>query len=172
MIGMPIVKAFIDVFPDVPGLPLNKEIEFEIELTPSTEPISKTPYRMALAKLKKLHKQLQELLEKRFIHPTHSPWGALVLFVKKKDRTMRLYIDYQELNNMTIKNKYRLRVDDLFDQLKGAIVFSKIDLRSGYHQLKIKKNNVPKTAYRTKYGPYEFVVMPFGLTTAPKTFMI
>ena len=153
-------------------MPPNREIEFEIELVPGTSSISKAPYRMAPAELQELYKQLQELLEKGFIRPSHSPWGAPVLFVKKKDGSMRLCIDYRELNKVTIKNKYPLpRVDDLFDQLKGASVFSKIDLRSGYHQLKIKEEDIQKTAFRTRYGHYEFVVMPFGLTNAPAAFM-
>ena len=170
---VPIVRDFGDVFPeDLPGLPPDREIEFEIELAPGTGPISKAPYRMAPAELKELHEQLQELLNKGFIRPSHSPWGAPVLFVKKKDGTMRLCIDYRELNKVTIRNKYPLpRIEDLFDQLQGATVFSKIDLRSGYHQLKIKEGDIPKSAFRTRYGHYEFVVMPFGLTNAPAAFM-
>ncbi|GKV25054.1 hypothetical protein SLEP1_g34559 [Rubroshorea leprosula] len=170
---IPVVREFSDVFPeDLPGLPPDREVEFAIDLVPSTGPISKAPYRMAPIELKELKIQLEELLEKGFIHPSVSPWGAPVLFVKKKDGSMRLCIDYRELNKVTVKNRYPLpRIDDLFDQLKGAQVFSKIDLRSGYHQLKIKPDDVPKTAFRTRYGRYEFLVMPFGLTNAPARFM-
>ena len=122
--------------------------------------------------LKELKLQVQELLEKGFICPSVSPWGAPVLFVKKKDGTLRLCVDYRQLNKMTVKNKYLLpRIDDLFDQLKGASVFSKIDLRSRYHQLRIKDVDVHKMSFRTQYGHYEFLVMPIGLTNAPATFM-
>ncbi|KAL5553429.1 hypothetical protein UlMin_040830 [Ulmus minor] len=127
---------------------------------------------MAPVELKELQVQLQELLDKGFVRSSYSPWGAPVLFVKKKDGSMRMCIDYRELNKVTVKNKYPLpRIDDLFDQLKGAVVFSKVDLRSGYHQLKIKEDDVPKFAFRTRYGHYEFLVMPFGLTNAPAAFM-
>uniref|UniRef100_A0A2N9GFR5 CCHC-type domain-containing protein n=1 Tax=Fagus sylvatica TaxID=28930 RepID=A0A2N9GFR5_FAGSY len=154
------------------GLPPEREVEFTIDLVPGTGPISKAPYRMAPAELKELKEQLQDLLDKGFIRPSASPWGAPVLFVKKKDGSMRLCIDYRELNKVTIRNKYPLpRIDDLFDQLRGSEVFSKIDLRSGYHQLRVKEEDIPKTAFRTRYGHYEFLVMPFGLTNAPAVFM-
>ncbi|KAL5562387.1 hypothetical protein UlMin_032134 [Ulmus minor] len=168
-----VVREFLDVFPaELPGIPPDRDISFEIELLPGSAPVSKAPYRMAPAELKELQIQLQELLDKGFIRPSYSPWGAPVLFVKKKDGTLRMCIDYRELNKLTIKNKYPLpRIDDLFGQLKGAANFSKIDLRSGYHQLRIKDNDVPKTAFRTRYGHYEFLVMPFGLTNAPAAFM-
>ena len=127
---------------------------------------------MTPTELKELKLQLEELLQKGFIKPSVSPWGAPVLFVKKKDGTLRLCIDYRELNKITIKDKYPLlRIDDLFDQLQGAGVFSKIDLRSGYHQLRIKPKYIPKTTFRTRYGHYEFIVMPFGVTNAPAAFM-
>ncbi|KAL8117783.1 hypothetical protein AgCh_015616 [Apium graveolens] len=170
---IPVVNEFPDIFPDeLPGLPPDREIEFAIDLAPGTEPVSKAPYRMVPVEMKELAKQLQELLEKGVIRPSVSPWGAPVLFVKKKDGSMRLCIDYRELNKLTIKSKYPLpRIDDLFDQLKEAKYFSKIDLRSGYHQLKIKPEDIPKTAFRTRYGHYEFLVMFFGLTNAPAAFM-
>nr|GEX79369.1 putative reverse transcriptase domain-containing protein [Tanacetum cinerariifolium] len=145
--NLSVVREFADVFPDeLPGLPSVREIEFGIELIPGAEPISKAPYRMAP--------------------------GAPVLFVKKKDGSMHLCIDYRELNRITIRNRYPLpRIDDLFDQLQGAKYFSKIDLRSGYHQLRVKDHDICKTAFRTRYGHYEFLVMPFGLTNAPAVFM-
>ena len=127
---------------------------------------------MTPAELKELKAQLEELLNKGFIRPSTSPWGAPVLFVKKKDGSLRLCIDYRQLNRATIRNQYLLpRIDKLFDQLQGSRVHSMIDLRSGYHQLKLRENDVSKTAFRTRYGHYEFLVMPFGLTNAPATFM-
>ena len=170
---IPVVCEYSDVFPDeIPGMPPHRVIDFCIDLAPGAAPISKAPYRMAPAELKELKSQLEELLNKGYIRPSVSPWGAPVLFVRKKDGSMRLCIDYRELNKVTIKNRYPLpRIDDLFDQLKGARIFSKIDLRSGYHQLRIKEDDIPKTAFRTRYGHYEFVVMPFGLTNAPAAFM-
>ncbi|KAL0549996.1 hypothetical protein IC582_014491 [Cucumis melo] len=169
----PVVREYPDVFPDeLPGLPPSREIDFAIELELDTAPISRAPYRIAPAELKELKVQLQELLDKGFIRPSVLPWGAPVLFVKKKDGSMRLCIDYRELNKVTVKNRYPLpRIDDLFDQLQGATVFSMIDLRSGYHQLKIRDSDIPKTAFRSRYRHYEFIVMSFGLTNAPAVFM-
>ncbi|KAI3727551.1 hypothetical protein L6452_16167 [Arctium lappa] len=168
-----VVQDFPDVFPeDLPGLPPERQVEFQIDLTPGAAPIARAPYRLAPAEMKEMMAQLQELLEKGFIRPSSSPWGAPVLFVKKKDGSMRMCIDYRELNKVTVKNKYPLpRIDDLFDQLQGAGCFSKIDLRSGYHQVRVKNEDIPKTAFRTRYGHYEFLVMPFGLTNAPAVFM-
>ncbi|KAL9254229.1 Transposon Ty3-I Gag-Pol polyprotein-like protein [Drosera capensis] len=170
---IPVVRDYPDVFPDeLPGLLPTSELDFSIELVPGAAPISKAPYRMAPAELKELKTQLEELLEKGYIRPSVSQWGAPVLFVKKKDGSMRLCIDYRELNKITIKNRYLLpRIDDLFDQLQGASVYSKIDLRSGYHQLRIKADDISKTAFKTRYGHYEFVVMSFGLTNAPVVFI-
>ncbi|KAA0035151.1 ty3-gypsy retrotransposon protein [Cucumis melo var. makuwa] len=167
----PVVREYPDVFPDeLPGLSPPREIDFAIELEPGTAPISRAPYIMAPVELKELKVQLQELLDKGFIRPSVSPWGATVLFVKKKDGSMRLCIDYRELNKVTIKNRYPLpKIDDLFDQLQGATVFSKIDLRSGYHQLRIRDSDIPKTGFRSRYGHYEFIVISFGLTNAPAT---
>ncbi|KAK1421015.1 hypothetical protein QVD17_23053 [Tagetes erecta] len=170
---IPVVRDFPDVFPkDLSGIPPDREVEFRIDLVPSAKPIAKAPYRLAPTEMQELMTQLQDLLDKGFIRPSISPWGAPVLFVKKKDGSMRMCIDYRELNKVTIKNKYPLpRIDDLFDQLQGASWFSKIDLRSGYHQLKIRDEDIPKTAFRTRYGHYEFLVMSFGLTNAPAAFM-
>ncbi|KAJ9536336.1 hypothetical protein OSB04_un000487 [Centaurea solstitialis] len=172
-LSVPVVSEFPDVFPDdLPGVSPVREVEFTIDLIPGASPISKAPYRMAPSEMKELKTQLDDLLEKGFIRPSVSPWGAPVLFVKKKDGSMRLCIDYRELNKVTIRNKYPLpRIDDLFDQLQGARYFSKIDLRSGYHQLRIRDCDIQKTAFRTRYGHYEFLVMPFGLTNAPAFFM-
>ena len=131
-----------------------------------------TPHRMALVELQELKVQLQDLLDRGFIRPSTSPWGVLVLFSKKKDKTLRLFIDYRHLNMVTIKNQYPIpRIDDLFDQLRGARVYSKIDLHTGYHQLRVRKADIPKIAFRTRYGHFEFIVMPFELTNAPTAFM-
>ncbi|KAJ9557295.1 hypothetical protein OSB04_011909 [Centaurea solstitialis] len=170
---VPVASEFPDVFPeDLPGIPPERQVEFRIDLVPGAAPVAKTPYRLAPPEMQELSNQLEELLEKGFIRPSSSPWGAPILFVKKKDGTLRMCIDYRELNKLTVKNRYPLpRIDDLFDQLQGAAWFSKIDLRSGYHQLKVREEDVHKTAFRTRYGHYEFVVMPFGLTNAPAAFM-
>jgi hypothetical protein len=168
-----IVCEYPDVFPEeLPGMPPDRDIEFSIELLPGTAPISKRPYRMDVKDLVELKKQIEELLEKGFIRPSSSPWGAPVLFVNKKDGSRRMCVDYRSLNEVTIKNKYPLpRIEDLFDQMKGAKIFSKIDLRLGYHQLKIRAKDIPKTSFTTRYGLYEFLVMSFGLTNAPAYFM-
>ncbi|GJZ93184.1 hypothetical protein Tco_0665249 [Tanacetum coccineum] len=168
-----VVRDFPEVFPDdLSGLPPIREIEFQIELTPGAIPVAKSPYRLAPSELEELSGQLKELQDKGFIRPSLSPWGAPVLFVKKKDGSFRMCIDYRELNKLTVKNRYPLpRIDDLFDQLQGSQFFSKIDLRSGYHQLRVHEDDIPKTAFRTRYGHFEFTVMPFGLTNAPAVFM-
>ncbi|KAI3819462.1 hypothetical protein L1987_13299 [Smallanthus sonchifolius] len=170
---IPIIQDFPEVFPeDLPGLPPPRQVEFRIDLVPGANPVAKAPYRLAPSEMQELASQLQELSSKGFIRPSHSPWGAPVLFVKKKDGSFRMCIDYRELNKLTIKNRYPLpRIDDLFDQLQGSTCFSKIDLRSGYHQLRVLDEDIPKTAFRTRYGHYEFMVMPFGLTNAPAVFM-
>ncbi|GJZ19501.1 reverse transcriptase domain-containing protein [Tanacetum coccineum] len=168
-----VVHEFEDVFPeDLSGLPPQRQVEFRIDLVPGATPIAKSPYRLAPSEMQELSEQLQELQGKGFIRPSHSPWGAPVLFVKKKDGSLRMCIDYRELNKLTVKNRYPLpRIDDLFDQLQGSRFFSKIDLRSGYHQLRVHEDDVPKTAFRTRYRHFEFTVMPFGLTNAPAVFM-
>ncbi|GJY32954.1 putative reverse transcriptase domain-containing protein [Tanacetum coccineum] len=170
---VPIVQDFPEVFPeDLPGLPPTRQVEFQIDLVPGAAPVARAPYRLAPSEMKELSEQLKELSDKGFIRPSSSPWGAPVLFVKKKDGSFRMCIDYQELNKLTVKNRYPLpRIDDLFDQLQGSSVYSKIDLRSGYHQLRVREEDIPKTAFRTRYGHYEFQVMPFGLTNAPAVFM-
>src|SRR6185436_11644798 len=168
-----VVCEYVDVFPDdLPGMPPDRDIEFIIELQPGTAPISKRSYRMPPNELAELKIQLQDLLNKGFIHPSSSPWGCPALFVKKKDQSLRLCVDYRPLNAVTIKNKYPLpRIDILFDQLAGAKVFSKIDFRSGYHQIKIRPQDIPKIAFSTRYGLFEYLVMSFGLTNAPAYFM-
>jgi hypothetical protein len=171
--NIPVVCEYPDVFPnELLGMPPDRDIEFAIELQPETAPISKRSYRMPPTELAELKNQLQELLDKRFIRRSTSPWGCPALFVKKKDESMRLCVDYRPLNAVTIKNKYLLpHIDVLFDQLVGAKVFSKIDLRSGYHQIKIRASDIPKTTFSTRYGLYEYLVMSFGLTNAPPYFM-
>ncbi|GJZ43595.1 hypothetical protein Tco_0590850, partial [Tanacetum coccineum] len=141
---IPIIRDFEDVFPDdLSGLPPQRQVEFRIDLIPGATPVAKSPYRLAPSEMQELSEQLQELQDKWFIRPSHSPWGALVLFVKKKDGLFRMCIDYRELNKLTIKNRYPLlRIDDLFDQFQGARSFSKIDLQSGYHQLRVQDDDI------------------------------
>nr|GEY83524.1 putative reverse transcriptase domain-containing protein [Tanacetum cinerariifolium] len=171
--NVPIVRDFFVVFPkDLLGLPPTRQVEFQIDLISGATPVARAPYRLAPSEMKELSDQLQELFEKVFIRPSSSPWGASVLFVKKKDGSFRMCIDYRELNKLTVKNCYPLlRIDDLFDQLRGSSIYSKIDLMSGYHQLRVREEDIPKTAFRTRYGHYEFQVMSFGLTNAPAIFM-
>nr|GEW13057.1 putative reverse transcriptase domain-containing protein [Tanacetum cinerariifolium] len=165
--------GLLEVFPkDLPGLPPARQVKFQIDLVFGAAPVARDPYRLALAEMQELSTQLQELSDKRFIRPSSSPWGALVLFVKKKDRCFWMCIDYGKLNKLTVKNQYLLsRINDLFDQLQGSRVYSKIDLRSGYHQLGVHEEDTPKTTFRTRHGHYEFQGMPFGLTNAPVVFM-
>jgi hypothetical protein len=169
---IPVVCEFRDVFlEDLPGLPPERDVEFVIELKPGTAPISRRSYRMPPNELAELKIQLQDLLEKGSIWPSSSPWGCPAIFVKKKDQTLRMCVDYRPLNEVTIKNKYPPpRIDILFDQLIGARVFSKIDLRSGYHQIRIRPEDIPKTAFTTRYGLFEYLVVSFGLTNAPAHF--
>ena len=163
----------MDVFPDeLPRLHPRRVVDFSIELHPGTLPISMTSHRMASVELQELRVQPQELLDKGFIRPSTSPWGAPVLFAKKKDKTLRLCVDYRQLNRVTIKNRCPLpRIDDLFNQLRGARVYSKIDLRTGYHQLRVRDTDIPKAAFKMHFGHFEFTVMPFGLTNALAAFM-
>nr|GFB64069.1 putative reverse transcriptase domain-containing protein [Tanacetum cinerariifolium] len=174
---VPIVQDFPEVFlENLPGLPPARPVEFHIDLIPGAAPVARAPYRLAPSEIKELLEQMQELSEKGFIRPSSSPWGApvlfvkkkdgspssspwgaLVLFVKKKDGSVRMCKDYQELNKLTVKNRYPLpRIDDLFDQLQGSSVYYKIDLRLGYHQLRVREEDIPKTAFRTRYGHYKF----------------
>jgi hypothetical protein len=170
---IPVACEFLDVFlEDLSGMALDRDVEFVIELQPSTTPISRQPYKMTPKELAELKVQLNELLDKGYIRPSSSPWGCPALFVKKKDLSLRLCVDYRPLNVVTIKNKYPLpRIDILFDRLTGAKVFSKVDLCLGYHQIKIRLEDVSKTAFSTRYGLYEYLVMLFRLTNAPAHFM-
>ncbi|GJV46193.1 putative reverse transcriptase domain-containing protein [Tanacetum coccineum] len=170
---VPIVQNFPEVFlEDLLGFPLTRQVEFQIDLIPGVAPVARAPYRLAPSKMKELSDQLQELSDKGFIRPSSSPWGAPVLFVKKKDGSFRMCINYQELNKMTVKNRYPLlRIDNLFDQLQGSSVYSKIDMQSRYHQLRVCEEDISKTAFRIRYGHYKFQVMPFSLTNAPTVFM-
>nr|GEY04398.1 putative reverse transcriptase domain-containing protein [Tanacetum cinerariifolium] len=161
-----------DGIQDFLGLPSTQQVEFQIDLIPGAAPVAWAPYRLAPSEMKELSEQLQELSDKGFIRPSSSPLGAPVFFVKKKDGSFRMCIDYRELHKLTVKNHYPLpQINDLFDQLQGSSVYSKIDLRSGYHQLRVREQDVPKTAFRTRCGHYKFQVMPFRLTNAPAVFM-
>ncbi|GKB40431.1 putative reverse transcriptase domain-containing protein [Tanacetum coccineum] len=161
------------LFPeDLPGIPPTRQVEIQIDLVPGAAPVAWAPYLLAPSEMKELSDQLQELSDKGFIRPSSSPWGAPVLFVKKKDGSFQMCIDYRELNKLMVKIRYLLlRIDDLSDQLQGSSVYLKIDLRLGYHQLIFCEEYIPKTAFKTRYGHYEFQVMPFGLTNAPAVFM-
>jgi hypothetical protein len=170
---VPVVCEYPDVFTEeLPDMPPDRDIEFIIELIPEIAPIAQRAYRMNPQELEELKRQLADMLSKGLIRPSASPWGSPVLFVDKRDGTIRLCVDYHKLNEVTIKNKYPLpKIEDLFDQLNGAKVFSKIDLRTGYHQLKVRESDIPKTAFTTRYGLFEYTVMSFGLTNAPAYFM-
>ncbi|GJW28172.1 putative reverse transcriptase domain-containing protein [Tanacetum coccineum] len=170
---VPIIRDIPEVFPeDLSGIPPARQVEFQIDLVPGVAPIAWAPYRLTPSEMKELAEQLQELPDKGFIRPSSSPWGAPILFVKKKDGSFCMCIDYRELNKLTMKNRYPLpRIDDLFDQLQRSSVYLKIDLRLGYHQLRVREEDILKTAFRMRYDHYEFQVMPFGLTNAPVVFM-
>ncbi|GKB92399.1 putative reverse transcriptase domain-containing protein [Tanacetum coccineum] len=170
---IPVIREFPEVFPeDLPGIPPVHQVEFQIDLIPGATPVARAPYRLAPSEMQELSNQLQELSDRGFIQPSTSPWGAPVLFVKKKDGSFRMCIDYRELNKLIVKNRYPLPIiEDLFDQLQGSSVYSKIDLRSGYHQLRVRDEDISKTAFRTRYRHYKFQVMPFGLTNAHTVFI-
>jgi hypothetical protein len=170
---VPVVCEYPDVFPgELPGMPPDQDIEYIIELVPGTAPIAQRAYRMNPQELEELKRQLADMLSKGLIRPSASPWGSPVLFVDKRDGTIQLCVDYRKLNEVTIKNKYPLpKIEDLFDHLNGAKVFSKIDLRTRCHQLKVRESDIPKTAFTTRYGLFEYTVMSFGLTNAPAYFM-
>ncbi|GJW32101.1 putative reverse transcriptase domain-containing protein [Tanacetum coccineum] len=170
---IPVVREFSEVFPEnLPGLPPVRQVEFQIDLIPGAAPVARAPYRLAPSEMQELSNQLQELADRGFIRPSTSPWGAPVLFVKKKDGSFRMCINYRELNKLTVRNHYPLpRIDDLFNQLQSSSTYLKIDLRSGYHQLRVKDKDIPKTAFRTRYEHYKFQVMSFGLTNTPAVFM-
>ncbi|GJW31268.1 putative reverse transcriptase domain-containing protein, partial [Tanacetum coccineum] len=166
-------RDFTEVFSeDMSRLPPQRQVKFHIDLVPGVTSVAKSPYHLAPSEMQELSRQLQELQDKGIIRPSHSPWGAPILFVKKKDRSFRMSIDYRELKKLTIKNCYPLlRIDELFDQLQGACYFSKIDLRLGYHQLRVQEDDIPNIAFRMRYGHFVSTVMPFGLTNASAIFM-
>jgi hypothetical protein len=171
------IKRVLDEFPDVmleklfEDLPSRRQVDHAIEVMPGVAPLAKAPYQMSHEELKELKVQLEKLLAKGYIKPSKSPYGAPIFFVHKKDGTLRMCVDYRALNKAMVKNRYPLpRIDDLFDRLSGTKVFNRIDLRSGYYQIRITKGDKEKTVCRTRYGSYEFLVMPFGLTNALATF--
>ena len=168
-----LLMEFSDVFADLPpGLPPAHAVDHTIEVEPGSLPAWRPTYRMSPLELSEVRKQLDDLLSKGYIQPSVSPYGAPILFVRKKEGSLRMCVDYRALNKMTIKNRYPLpRTDELLDQLHGATILTKLDLQSGYHQVRVSEADVPKTAFRTRYGHYEFKVLPFGLTNAPATFM-
>jgi hypothetical protein len=168
-----VVRDFSNVFPEeLLGMPPDREVEFVMDLLPGTAPNSKQPYKMSVEELKELKKQLTELQEAGYIRSSSSPWGAPVLIVQRKDGSPEMCVDCRTLNDVAVKNKYPLPcIEDLFNRMRGARVFSKIDLRSGYHQMRIRPSDIPKTTFLTRYGLYEFTVMSFGLTNAPAYFM-
>ena len=170
---VPVVCEFLELFPkDLPGVPPKREIDFGINLLQDTQPISIPPYRMAQTELKEYKEQLKDLLDKGFIRPSISSWGAPVFFVRKKDGSLIMCIDYRQLNKVTIKNRYIIpKINCLFGLLQGASHFSKIDLRLGYRKIRVRDSYIPKIAFRTRYGHYEFVVMSFVITNAPSDFI-
>lgn len=170
--SIPIAKDFPDVFTEVFGLPLRQEIEFRIDLEKDARPVVVPLRHMAPKERRELDKQVSELLQKGFIRRSISEWGAPVVFATKADGSLRLCVDYRELNKLTRKNRYPLpRIDDLFDQLIGAKVFSQLDLATEFHQLRVAEDSIPKTAFRTPDGLFEWVVMSFGLTNTPAYFV-
>nr|GEY01672.1 putative reverse transcriptase domain-containing protein [Tanacetum cinerariifolium] len=170
---VPVIQDFPEVFPEkFQGLPPSRQVKFQINLVPGATPVARAPCRLAPFEMQEFSAQLQELTDKGFIRPSSSPWGAPFLFIKKKDGSFHMCIDYRKLNKLAVKNRYLLsRIDNLSDQLQGSSVYSKIDLGSDYHQLRVREEDIPKTAFKTRYGHYEFQVVPFGLTNASTVFM-
>jgi hypothetical protein len=168
-----VICNYLNAFPlELPGIPPTRNAVSEIKLVPGTQPIYKSPYRMAPKEQVELRRQLDDLLAKGFLRPSKSPWAFPVLFMEKKDGSKTLCVDYRALNQVTIKNKYPLpHIDVLFEPLRGVKVFSKIDLDSGYHQLRIREEDIEKTTFSTGYGQYEYVVMSFGLTNETSAIM-
>ena len=170
---VPVVREFVDVFlEELPGVPPERHVEFSIKIVLGAAPIAKVSYWLAPPEMQKLSSQLQELLGKQFIWMSSSPWGMSIIFVKNKDGSQWMCNDYRELKKLTVKKRYPLpHINDLFDHLQGASWFFKIDLRFGYHRVTVREKDVEKTAFRTYYGHYEFVVIPFGLTNMPTILM-